>query len=113
MPPAPAFTGFSLFLKDLVHNFVVHCGKGCEMMGYTVFLAEDDLRLRGELSALLERYGYRCLFPASYEDLAGQILDEQSLESVTCQEDQKYTPSMLLKAIDQALSKARIDSSGS
>jgi len=43
-------------------------------MGYTVFLAEDDLRLRGELSALLERYGYRCLFPASYEDLAGQIL---------------------------------------
>ena len=43
-------------------------------MGYTVFLAEDDLRLRDELSALLERYGYRCLFPAGFEDLAGQIL---------------------------------------
>ena len=43
------------------------------MMGYTVFLAEDDLRLRGELSAMLERYGYRCLFPAGFEDLAGQI----------------------------------------
>ena len=53
------------------------------------------------------------LVEPAMQDLAGQILDEQSLESVTCQEDQKYTASMLLKAIDQALSKARIDSSGS
>ena len=53
------------------------------------------------------------LVEPAMQDLAGQILDEQSLESVTCQEDQKYTASMLLKAIDQALSKARVNSSGS
>ena len=43
-------------------------------MSHTIFLVEDDPALRGELAALLERYGYVCASTDDYEDVAGQIL---------------------------------------
>lgn len=49
------------------------------------------------------------LVEPAMQDLAGQILKCQSLESVTCQEEQKYTSSMLLNAVERALDKARAE----
>lgn len=43
-------------------------------MSHTIFLVEDDPALRGELAALLERYGHVCASTDDYEDVAGQIL---------------------------------------
>lgn len=43
-------------------------------MSHTIFLVEDDPALRGELTTLLERYGYRCAATDDYEDVAGQVL---------------------------------------
>lgn len=43
-------------------------------MAHTVFIVEDDPRLREELSALLSRYGYGCASADGFEDVAGQIL---------------------------------------
>lgn len=44
-------------------------------MAHTIFLVEDDLRLRVELAALLERYGYRCLTTTDFSQVDRQILD--------------------------------------
>lgn len=43
-------------------------------MPHTIFIVEDDPRLRAELAALLERYGYRCAAAEDFEDVPGQIL---------------------------------------
>lgn len=43
-------------------------------MSHTIFLVEDDPALRGELAALLERYGYVCASTDDYEDVAGTDL---------------------------------------
>ncbi|BFK88183.1 response regulator transcription factor [Pseudoflavonifractor sp. DSM 107456] len=42
-------------------------------MGHTIFLVEDEAGIRQELSALLSRYGYRCVTTADFEDVAGQV----------------------------------------
>lgn len=42
-------------------------------MGHTIFLVEDEAGIRQELSALLGRYGYRCVTTADFEDVAGQV----------------------------------------
>lgn len=46
------------------------------------------------------------LVEPAMQDLTDQILQNQSLESVTCQSEQKYTSAMLLQAIRAALDKA-------
>lgn len=46
------------------------------------------------------------LMEPAMQDLSGQILRSQSLDSVTCQTEQKYTSTILLKAIQSALAKA-------
>lgn len=46
------------------------------------------------------------LMEPAMQDLAGQILKSQSLESVTYPTQQKYTSAVLLKAIQHALNKA-------
>lgn len=43
-------------------------------MAHTIFIVEDDLRLREELSSLLSRYGYGCAAADGFEDVAGQVL---------------------------------------
>lgn len=43
-------------------------------MTHTIFLVEDDPRLRAELTALLERYGYRCHAATDFTQLDRQIL---------------------------------------
>lgn len=43
-------------------------------MPQTIFLVEDDTYIRGELSALLERYGYLCATTDRFEDVSAQIL---------------------------------------
>lgn len=48
------------------------------------------------------------LVEPAMQDLAGQILKSQSLDSVTYQTQQKYTSAVLLKAIEAALNKAEI-----
>lgn len=48
------------------------------------------------------------LMEPAMQDLAGQILKSQSLDSVTYQAEQKYTSAILLKAIQAALNKAAI-----
>lgn len=42
-------------------------------MGHTIFLVEDEAGIRQELSALLSRYGYRCVTTADFKDVAGQV----------------------------------------
>ena len=39
-----------------------------------IFLVEDDPGLRGELAALLGRYGYECAAACDFADVPGQIL---------------------------------------
>ena len=39
-----------------------------------IFLVEDDPGLRGELAALLGRYGYECAAAGDFADVPGQIL---------------------------------------
>ena len=48
------------------------------------------------------------LVEPAMQDLAGQILQKQSLESITSPEDQKYTSAMLLEAVERALAKAAL-----
>lgn len=43
-------------------------------MAHTVFLVEDDPRIRSELAALLERYGYHCTAATDFENVSGQVL---------------------------------------
>ena len=47
------------------------------------------------------------LMQPSMEELAPQILSTQSTENLTCPESSRYTCSVLLKAVDTALLKAR------
>jgi len=47
------------------------------------------------------------LVSPSLKDLAAQICEKQSLENITCPENNKYTSQMLLNAIAQALETAR------
>lgn len=51
------------------------------------------------------------LMEPAMQNLAGQILKSQSLDSVTYQAEQKYTSAILLKAIQAALNKAAKSSS--
>ncbi|MDO4329612.1 MAG: hypothetical protein Q4C66_09780 [Lachnospiraceae bacterium] len=53
------------------------------------------------------------LVEPAMQNLAGQILKSQSLDSVTYQTEQKYTSAMLLKAIQAALNKAAAKSASS
>jgi uncharacterized protein with FMN-binding domain len=46
------------------------------------------------------------LIQPSFEDLANQIITNQSLEGVTYAEDSKYTSMILLDAISTSLDKA-------
>lgn len=46
------------------------------------------------------------LVSPSLDDLAAQICEKQSLENITCPENNKYTSQMLLNAIAQALETA-------
>ena len=50
------------------------------------------------------------LVSPSLEELATQIIQKQSLENITCPENNKYTAQILLNAIAQALSNARVNS---
>lgn len=42
-------------------------------MSQTIFIVEDDPRIRAELSALLERYGYACIAAVDFADVPGQV----------------------------------------
>lgn len=53
------------------------------------------------------------LVEPAMQDLTEQILRDQSLESVTCQSEQKYTSAVLLKAIRSALDKAAVPAAAS
>ena len=48
------------------------------------------------------------LVSPSLEEIATQIIQKQSLENITCPENNKYTAQILLNAIAQALSNARV-----
>lgn len=50
---------------------------------------------------------YPLVSPA-FEELADQIISTQSLEHITCPEENKYTSQVLLNAISDALAKARV-----
>lgn len=52
---------------------------------------------------------YPLVSPA-LEDIARQICKKQSLEQITCPEDNKYTSQLLLNAIAQALESAKYQS---
>lgn len=43
-------------------------------MPQTIFIVEDDPRLREELCTLLSRYGYLCAAATDFDDVPGQIL---------------------------------------
>ncbi len=43
-------------------------------MSQSIFLVEDDPRLREELSTLLSRYGYNCTAADGFDDVPGQII---------------------------------------
>ena len=43
----------------------------------------------------------------SMEHIAGQIVETQKLESITCPQEEKYTSQLLLNAVSDALSLAR------
>lgn len=47
------------------------------------------------------------LVSPSLEEIASQICETQSLENITCPEDNKYTSQLLLNAIAQALQTAK------
>ena len=49
------------------------------------------------------------LVSPSLEELATQIIQKQSLENITCPDNNKYTAQILLNAIAQALSNARVN----
>lgn len=53
------------------------------------------------------------LLEPSFDDLAGQILRNQSLESITYADDNKYTSMVLLNAIKASLEKAAAPSPSS
>ncbi len=40
-----------------------------------ILIVEDDVKIRGELAALLEKYGYGCIFPDGFEDVARFALE--------------------------------------
>ncbi|KGJ48205.1 MULTISPECIES: response regulator transcription factor [Paraclostridium] len=42
----------------------------------SIFLVEDEIKLRNELSTLLERNGYKCMSSDDYENIIINILDE-------------------------------------
>lgn len=42
---------------------------------YKIFLAEDDARVREELSLLLTKYGYECNCESEFDDVASNIID--------------------------------------
>ena len=46
------------------------------------------------------------LIQPSFEDLANQIITNQSLENISCPDDSKYTSMILLDAISTSLNKA-------
>ena len=48
------------------------------------------------------------LFEPTMTELAAQIVETQSLDSVTYSEDSKYTSLVLLKAVENALAKAAV-----
>ncbi len=48
------------------------------------------------------------LFEPAMTELAAQIVETQSLEDLTYSEDSKYTSLVLLKAVENALSKAAV-----
>ena len=50
---------------------------------------------------------YPLVSPA-FEELADQIISTQSLEHITCPEENKYTSQVLLNAISDALAKAKV-----
>lgn len=43
-------------------------------MSQTIFIVEDDPRLRSELALLLTRYGYACAQAEGFDDMPGQVL---------------------------------------
>ncbi|MBQ8596177.1 MAG: hypothetical protein IJ409_00165 [Lachnospiraceae bacterium] len=50
------------------------------------------------------------LLEPSFDDLANQILENQSLENITYSDDNKYTSMVLLNAIKSSLDKAAVPS---
>ena len=46
----------------------------------------------------------------SMDRIAAQILETQKLEGITCPQEEKYTSQLLLNAVSDALSVARISS---
>ena len=46
------------------------------------------------------------LMEPTIEHLREQILDQQSLDGITCEAENQYTSAVLLNAIEQALKKA-------
>ncbi|MDD2959177.1 MAG: hypothetical protein PHE06_14370 [Lachnospiraceae bacterium] len=49
------------------------------------------------------------LVSPSLEDIAAQVCQTQSLENISCPEDNRYTSQMLLNAISKALETARTE----
>lgn len=43
-------------------------------MMYSIYLVEDEEKIRGELSALLQKYGYRCVCETAFENIAQAAL---------------------------------------
>jgi DNA-binding response OmpR family regulator len=41
---------------------------------YQIYLVEDDVRIRGELKTLLEKYGYGCIWSDDFKNIADDIL---------------------------------------
>lgn len=65
----------------------------------------SNIRLRNLSESITTMYPY---LETSFDDLANQICETQSLENISYNDDMRYTSMLLLEAIEQALNKASV-----
>lgn len=65
----------------------------------------NSIRLKNLSESVTTMYPY---IEPSFDDLANQICESQSLENITYHDEMRYTSMLLVEAIKQALNKAQV-----